>query len=118
MWAGGPEMKQIFRLLTVTALCGIFSSSTYITIRTRANNPMQAKPQTVAQRVKQLQDLLSEQWEYTLSTSPEFASIIGDKRYNDRLSDFSQAAIDSDLRQASVFLQKFEAIDPTDFPEQ
>ena len=76
------------------------------------------RKQSVEQRVKKLHDLLAEQWEYTLRTSPEFASILGDKRYNDKLSDFSQAAIDSDLRQARIFLQKFEAIDTTGFPEQ
>src|SRR5712691_10668022 len=76
------------------------------------------RTQSVEQRVKQLHDLLNEQWEYTLRTSPEFASIIGDKRYNDKLSDLSQAAIESDLRQSRVFLQKFEAVDSTGFPEQ
>lgn len=75
-------------------------------------------PQSVAQRVKMLHDVLDEQWEYTLRTSPEFASILGDKRYNDKLSDFSQAAIDRDIQQTRVFLQKFEAIDTASFPEQ
>jgi uncharacterized protein (DUF885 family) len=70
------------------------------------------------QRVKQLHDLLNEQWEYTLRTSPEFASILGDKRYNDKISDLSQAAIDKDLRQTRIFLQQFEAVDTTGFPEQ
>lgn len=73
---------------------------------------------SVEQRVKQLHDLLNEQWEYTLRTSPEFASILGDKRYNDKLSDLSQAAIDKDLKQTGVFLKQFEAIDTTGFPEQ
>ncbi|HBB86691.1 MAG TPA: DUF885 domain-containing protein [Blastocatellia bacterium] len=73
---------------------------------------------SVEQRVKKLHDLLNDQWEYTLRTSPEFASIVGDKRYNDKLSDFSQAAIDKDLRQTRVFLKQFEAIDTTGFPEQ
>lgn len=40
------------------------------------------------------------------------------KRYNDKLSDFSQAAIDKDLRQTRVFLKQFAAIDTTGFPEQ
>ena len=73
---------------------------------------------SVEQRMKQLHDLLNEQWEYTLRTSPEFASILGDKRYNDKLSDLSQAAIDKDLKQTEVFLKQFEAIDTTGFPEQ
>jgi len=35
-------------------------------------------------------DLLHEQWEYTMRTSPLYASILGDKRYNDKVDDFSQ----------------------------
>ncbi len=69
-------------------------------------------------RRKALGDLLHEQWEYNLRTSPEFASIIGDKRYNDKLSDFSQAAIDRDLKATADFLKRFEAIDSTGFPVQ
>lgn len=45
-----------------------------------------------------LNTLIKEQWDYTMRTSPEWASLLGDKRYNDRLSDFSQAAIDDDIR--------------------
>jgi uncharacterized protein (DUF885 family) len=65
-----------------------------------------------------LNKLLAEQWEYTLSHSPEFASILGDKRWNDQISDFSQAAIDADLAKAGEFLTRFQAIDTTGFPEQ
>src|SRR6185312_4536230 len=32
-----------------------------------------------------LKQLLAEQWEYNLSHSPEFASILGDKRWNDKM---------------------------------
>ncbi|MBO0800565.1 MAG: DUF885 family protein, partial [Blastocatellia bacterium] len=73
---------------------------------------------SVEMRIKKLHELLDEQWEYTLRTQPEFASIIGDKRYNDRLSDFSQEAIKRDIRETGVFLKKFEAIDTAGFPEQ
>src|SRR5262245_21725865 len=74
--------------------------------------------QSVEQRVKNLHTLLDEHWEYVLRTSPEFASILGDKRFNDRLTDFSQAAIEQDIRQNRQFLEKFEAVDSTGFPEQ
>jgi len=73
---------------------------------------------SVEARVKGLHELLDEQWEYTLRTSPEFASILGDKRYNDRLSDFSQSAIDRDIEQNRIFLAKFEAVNTDGFPEQ
>ena len=72
----------------------------------------------VEARVRRLHALLEEQWQYHLRTSPEFASVIGDKRYNDRLSDFSQAAIEADNRQAVLFLREFEAVNTEGFPEQ
>ena len=69
-------------------------------------------------RRKALGDLLKEQWEYTLRTSPEFASILGDRRYNDQLSDVSEAAVKRDLAATKKFLARLEAIDTTAFPEQ
>jgi uncharacterized protein (DUF885 family) len=69
-------------------------------------------------RRKAFQKLLDEQWEYTLSHAPEFASILGDKRWNDKSSDLSAAEILRDQEMDKEFLKKFEAIDATEFPEQ
>lgn len=69
-------------------------------------------------RRRQLNELLREQWEYTLRTQPEFASILGDKRYNDRSSDLSETEIRRDVAKARSFLRRFEAIDPTGFSDQ
>src|SRR6202162_1346321 len=75
-------------------------------------------PTTLESRRKALNDLLHEQWEYTMRTSPIYASILGDKRYNDKVDDFSQQAIDDNLEQTRRFLERFEAIDTAGFPEQ
>jgi uncharacterized protein (DUF885 family) len=75
-------------------------------------------PADLESRRKALNDLLHEQWEYTLRTSPLYASILGDKRYNDQLDDFSQRAIDDNLEQSRRFLARFEAIDTAGFPDQ
>ena len=72
----------------------------------------------LAARRKALTDLLAEQWEYSLETSPEFASILGDRRWNDKSSEVSKAAVDRDLAKSREFLTRFEAIDTTGFPEQ
>jgi len=69
-------------------------------------------------RRKALNDLLAEQWEYNLRTSPIFASILGDKRWNDKIDDFSQKAIDDDLAESKKYLDRFSAIDTAGFPEQ
>ena len=69
-------------------------------------------------RRKALNDLLAEQWEYTLSTNPEFASILGDKRWNDKSSDASLAAVKKDLEKQAEFLKRFESVDTAGFPDQ
>jgi uncharacterized protein (DUF885 family) len=69
-------------------------------------------------RRKALSDLLHEQWEYTLRTSPEFASILGDRRYNDQVSDASEKATYADLAETKKSLARFEAIDTTAFSDQ
>jgi len=69
-------------------------------------------------RRKALNDLLAEQWEYALKTNPEYATILGDKRYNDQLTDVSLKAVLDDLEVSRKFLARFEAVDTTGFPEQ
>jgi uncharacterized protein (DUF885 family) len=75
-------------------------------------------PADLGSRRKALNNLLHEQWEYTMRTSPIYASILGDKRYNDQVDDFSQQAIDDNLEQSRRFLARFEAIDTAGFPDQ
>src|SRR5690349_14451337 len=72
----------------------------------------------VGARRKALNSLIAEQWEYTLRTSPVYASILGDKRWNDQLDDFSQKAIDADLQETQKFLTRFESIDVTGLSDQ
>ena len=69
-------------------------------------------------RRQHLRALIADQWEYNLRTSPEFASILGDKRYNDRWSDVSDRAARADLEVSRRYLAQLEAIDTAGFPEQ
>ncbi|MBN8947290.1 MAG: DUF885 family protein [Rhodanobacter sp.] len=86
--------------------------------------PLQAAPAAqsiakgdVASRVQALNALLAEQWQYTLKNSPEFATILGDLRYNDHWSDVSLAHVRADHQATQDFLKRFEAIDTTGFPD-
>src|SRR5437762_7986182 len=67
----------------------------------------------LAARRKALDALIAEQWEYNLSTNPEFASILHDRRWNDKSSEVSDAAVQRDLAKTKYFLTRFEAIDTT-----
>ncbi|MCI2244108.1 DUF885 family protein [Xanthomonas sp. PPL568] len=55
--------------------------------------------------------LLDAQWQYQLAHHPEFASIIGDSRYNDRWTDYSPAALEAERQATAGFLARFDAID-------
>jgi uncharacterized protein (DUF885 family) len=68
-------------------------------------------------RRKQLRDALQAEWEYNLRKDPEFATYVGDSRYNDKLGDYSPAAIAKDIEHSTQQLKVFEAIDTTGFPE-
>jgi uncharacterized protein (DUF885 family) len=72
----------------------------------------------VPARVKALNELLAEQWEYQLKESPEFATILGDYRYNDKFSDLSLAHAQQQKKDAQAFIARFEAIDTSGFDEQ
>lgn len=69
-------------------------------------------------RRNQLKKLLADQWEYELREQPEFASVIGDYRYNDRWEDISLAHVQQKKRDLQDWLSRFEAVDTTGFPEQ
>ena len=72
----------------------------------------------VTERTRALNDLIEEQWQYTLKESPEFATALGDYRYNDRWSDLSLAHVTRDRRATEGFLARLSAIDTTGFAEQ
>ncbi len=77
-----------------------------------------ASADSVAARSKALSALFSEIWEDQLKHSPEFASSLGDKRYNDQLSDYSTQAVNADLARGRGYIQRLSEIDTTGLPEQ
>jgi uncharacterized protein (DUF885 family) len=75
-------------------------------------------PVSLEDRRKALSDLFHEYWEDQLRHEPEFASTLGDKRYNDQTSDYSVQAVNDTLAREQKFLLKLAAIDPTGFTDQ
>ncbi|ANS20028.1 MULTISPECIES: DUF885 domain-containing protein [Acinetobacter] len=85
-------------------------------INTNTIEKSQSKQKSdVSVRVKALNQLLQEQWEYALKNSPETATVLGDLRYNDRWTEFSKTQIEKDKKTTQNFLKRFEAIDSTGF---
>ncbi|MGD0444736.1 MAG: DUF885 domain-containing protein [Edaphobacter sp.] len=83
----------------------------------RAQTPA---PETapVAARSKALSTLLADIWQDRLKHSPEFASTIGDKRYNDQLTDYSPKEVNAELARGADYIQRLGAIDTTGLSDQ
>src|SRR5260370_39915050 len=73
---------------------------------------------SVAARSKALSALLAEIWQDRLKHSPEFASLIGDKRYNDQLTDYSVKEVNASLQRGLDYIQRLGAIDTTGLTDQ
>ena len=77
-----------------------------------------AAPAPLADREAALQSLFKEYWDAYLQHSPEFASQIGDTRFNDQISDYSAQAANDWLAVEQNDLMRLAAIDPTGFSDQ
>lgn len=109
-------MRHSFVALAATALCACAT-----TAASRPAAPSAAAPAAATRgeaNRKALDALLADHWEYFLSHAPEYASILGDLRYNDRSSDLSAAAVAADLARSKEYLARFQALDATGLSEQ
>src|SRR3954468_13571322 len=70
----------------------------------------------VDSRRQQLAAIVTEQWQRHLRQNPLFATLIGDKRYNQRLDDFSVERVLADAESDRGFAARLEAIDTAGFP--
>ena len=77
-----------------------------------------AAPSSSEDRAKALHGIFHDYWEQALKHQPEFASSLGDKRYNDQISDYSVKAINDWLAVEQDMLLKLAAIDPAGLPQQ
>jgi len=62
-------------------------------------------------RVKTLNAIFSDYWQDQLKHEPEFASSIGDNRYNDQLRDYSVQAYNDSLARGRAFLSRLAEVD-------
>ena len=75
-------------------------------------------PQTFESRVAAQNALVEEYYQSELKAHPERATAYGDYRYNDRLDEYSIAAIAGQHANDQSFLARLEAIPTNGFPEQ
>src|SRR6185503_12624887 len=77
-----------------------------------------AAPSSPEDRATALHAIFHDYWEQTLKRQPEFASSLGDKRYNDKISDCSVKAVNDWLAEEQDMLLKLAALDATGLSDQ
>jgi uncharacterized protein (DUF885 family) len=87
-------------------------------LRAQALPAAPAAAASVEDSRKALNALFKDYWEDNLKHSPEFASMLGDKRYNDQISDYSVKAINDGLAREQNFLLRLAAIDTAGLTDQ
>src|ERR1700730_17326759 len=73
---------------------------------------------SVETRVATQNSLFEEYYQFELKTHPERATAYGDYRYNDRLDEYSLAALNNQHASDLHFLARLEAIPTKGFSEQ
>src|ERR1017187_3082761 len=122
--AGNPSpLKKFYSLLL---LCG--SATAWVTLanqlhaqtfpRDAAAVAAQGATADVAARSRDLSRLLNDIWQDKLKHQPEYATYLGDKRYESELTDYSPRAVNDALARGRGFLAKLSAIDTTGLPAQ
>ncbi len=79
---------------------------------------MFAAPADIEARRTRLNALISELWEWNLQQDPVYASILGDKRYNDQMGSESEKFTLEHQAKEKEFLKRFEDIDAVGLPHQ
>ena len=92
--------------------------ATYFVLIAFAGSVGAAQNPPLDARVKALNAIFSDYWEDLLKHQPDFASSIGDNRYNDQLPDYSVQAYNESLARGRAFLSRLTEVDAAGMTDQ
>ena len=94
------KLSHLISIVLISALVGIASNLSYSFLTTE-------RP---SQDEIDFKNLLDEDWEHTLQENPYFASLLGDLRFNNKVSSNSSEKFKSDANYERAFLDKLDKI--------
>src|ERR1035441_5763667 len=121
--AGNPSPLKKFHSLL---LCGSVAACVILTNHLHAQTfprdaaavAAQGATEDVAARSRDLSRLLNDIWQDKLKHEPEYATYLGDKRYDSELTDYSPRAVNEALARGRTFIDRLSKIDTTGLPQQ
>lgn len=102
------------KFVLVLAVAFILPCPTFVLSQGPLGGPTAAQ----ADPSKALSALFHDIWEDQLKHSPEYASSLGDKRYNDQLTDFSAEEVNASLARGRGYISRLGAIDTASLSDQ
>ena len=117
-------MKKLVPILCVCFVVLSPLSATQAQLRaqalppTSAAVPAQGLSQDIASRSRDLSRLLNDIWQDKLKHEPEYATFLGDKRYDAELTDYSPRAMNDSLARGRGYIERLSAIDLTGLSQQ
>ena len=93
-------------------------AATFVVLIALASTVGAAQNPPLDARVKTLNSIFSDYWEDLLKHEPDFASSIGDNRYNDQLPDYSVQAYNESLARGRAFLSRLTEVDAAGMTDQ
>ncbi|HWE84756.1 MAG TPA: DUF885 domain-containing protein [Terracidiphilus sp.] len=104
-----------FPILTIVLIAACFSAAPAQKLKLTEGPPPANAP--VTERREAMNAYFQQYWDAYLEHDPEFASTIGDRRFNDKISDRSVKAVNDWLEQEQNYLMKLGAIDTKGFTD-
>ena len=117
-------MKNFSVILSICAAVGNthFLLQEYVIAQTpaptMATATAQGPNQNIAARSRDLSRLFSDIWQDKVRHAPEYATFLGDKRYDAELNDRSPHAVNDSLARGRSFIERLSAIDTAGLPQQ
>ncbi len=118
-------MKKLFWIVSAVLVVALVPSPTLegqLRAQTlpppSASVPAQNLNQNIAARSRELNSLFNDIWQDKLKHAPEYATSLGDKRYDAELSDLSPRAINDGLARERAFVERLSMIDTTGLSQQ
>lgn len=97
---------------TLQTICTVGTALIFVSVDLAGQALHSSKPaQNEHTRAQSVNSVFSGYWEDYLRSHPEAATSLGDKRYNDRWSDLSPAAIEVSLKRNRLYEKRLSAID-------
>jgi len=102
------KFGQFISVILIAAIVGIASNFAYSYLSTEKKNADEIK----------FEEFLDENWETTLEKSPYFASLLGDKRYDDKVSSNSVADFYNNRDYEEYVLKVLDSINADNLSEE